>query len=271
MLSILPQLLLSLLLGSNMIGTTGTLAGVSGSDRAYEFSVAPPANGAVMVNVPAKVAQPAAGKGNTASPKFFIPYAGNPTLTAVSPSSGGLGQSITLTGTNLGTPTALTINGANALNNIISNSGTSLVVRVPTTAAASGNISITTANGTGGTATRAFTVMATPGNALAFDGTDDALTLPTTTAVPINNSTYTLEAWIKPTTMDALGIIGWGNYGTANQANALRLTPTGLVNYWWANDLQVTTSNLADGRWHHVAATFDGTTRSLYLDGAVVG
>ncbi len=217
--------------------------------------------------MPAKAAQGAADNGNTAPPQPSGTYANNPAITSVAPNPGGLGQSITITGTNLDTPTALTINGVDALNNIISNSGTGLVVRVPTTATASGNISITTANGT---ATIPFTVMAAPGNALAFDGTDDYLSLPTSTAVPINNSAYTLEAWIKPTTMCDCGIIGWGNYGTANQSNALRLSNTGIRHYWWANDLDATTSNLADGHWHHVAATFDGTIRRVYLDGAIV-
>ncbi|GAB2854946.1 LamG-like jellyroll fold domain-containing protein [Hymenobacter ruber] len=109
-----------------------------------------------------------------------------------------------------------------------------------------------------------------PGNALAFDGADDYVALPNTTPVPTGNGTYTLEAWIKPTAMGVAGIIGWGNWGTTNQVNALRLSPTGIVNYWWGPDLIVTTPDLS-GRWHHVAATFDGTTRTIYLDGAAVG
>lgn len=49
-----------------------------------------------------------------------------------------------------------------------------------------------------------------------------------------------------------------------NQVNVLRLTPAGLVNYWWANDLNVA-ANLV-GAWPHVAATFDGTTRLILVD-----
>ncbi len=109
-----------------------------------------------------------------------------------------------------------------------------------------------------------------PGNALAFDGTDDYVALPNTTPVPTGNGTYTLEAWIKPNAMGVEGIIGWGNWGTTNQVNALRLSPTGIINYWWGPDLIVTTPDLS-GRWHHVAATFDGTTRTIYLDGVAVG
>ncbi|MDB5267267.1 MAG: C-terminal target protein [Hymenobacter sp.] len=109
-----------------------------------------------------------------------------------------------------------------------------------------------------------------PGNALAFDGTDDYVALPNTTPVPTGNGTYTLEAWIKPNAMGIMGIMGWGNWGSTNQVNALRLSPTGIINYWWGPDLTVTTPDLS-GHWHHVAATFDGTTRTIYLDGVAVG
>jgi hypothetical protein len=117
----------------------------------------------------------------------------------------------------------------------------------------------------------AITTVPTPtNNALALDGSDDYVALPNTTPVPTGNSAYTLEAWIKPTSMGVYGIIGWGNWGTPNQVNALRLSPTGIVNYWWGPDLTVNTPNLS-GQWHHVAATFNGTTRTIYLDGVAVG
>jgi len=88
--------------------------------------------------------------------------------------------------------------------------------------------------------------------------------------VPIENSPYTIAAWIKPDTMGARGIIGWGSYGTVNAINALRLTDNGIGNFWWGNDLVVTTGSLV-GSWHHVAATYDGNTRTIYLDGEAIG
>ena len=191
-----------------------------------------------------------------------------PTITSFNPISGGLGQSVTLTGTNLSNVTSLLVNGVSATSSISSNTATTVTFRVPLGTPATGTTSITTAGGTA--SSTAFTVMAAPGNALAFDGTDDYVALPTGTALPINNSAYTIEAWIKPTAMGVRGIIGWGNYGTNSQVNALRLTGNGIVNYWWNNDLTVTTGDLTD-RWHHVAATFDGTTRTMYLDGVAVG
>jgi hypothetical protein len=111
---------------------------------------------------------------------------------------------------------------------------------------------------------------ATPATGLHFDGANDYVSLPVSTPVPTGNSNYTIEAWIKPTAMGNYGIIGWGSYGTDNTVNALRLTATGVHNYWWNNDLTVTTGSLV-GAWHHVATTFDGTTRKLYVDGLLLG
>ena len=203
-----------------------------------------------------------------------------PVLTSVAPNPGGLGQTITLTGTDLSNPTALTINGADALAGIVSNSGTSVVVRVPVSAAATGNVSLTTS---GGTATSAFTVMAPPGNALAFDGANDYLSLPS----GLNTANFTFEAWVNyqdngvftrifdfgsngntwmmltPRTSYAgnVGYLGFGivvDRSTAPEANILSTTP------------------LAVGRWQHVAVTLaattnGGTSGTLYLNGKIIG
>lgn len=109
-------------------------------------------------------------------------------------------------------------------------------------------------------------------SAVRFDGQNDYIAIPDTTSLPSGNSSYTLEAWIKPNSMGDRGIIGWGPWGTESSVNALRLMGSGSIrHYWWANDLDVNVGNLADGQWHHVAATFDGTTRSLYVDGVLKG
>jgi hypothetical protein len=107
------------------------------------------------------------------------------------------------------------------------------------------------------------------GHALEFEGLDDYVSNATPAMIPIDNETYTIEAWVYPDTMDDLGIVGWGNYGTTNQVNALRLNAGGIRNYWWGNDLQANTVDIS-GAWHHIAATFDGTTRRIYLDGTLV-
>jgi len=125
-------------------------------------------------------------------------------------------------------------------------------------------------------------IFVSPAQSLNFDGVDDKLTvvIPSTGTMPEGNSTYTIEAWIKPVNSTVInGIIGWGIHGTAGGLNIFRTSDAtdgaagGLVNAWEGSDLFVAPSgfNLFDGGWHHVAATFDGISRKIYVDGIVRG
>ncbi|MFN5960192.1 MAG: lamin tail domain-containing protein [Verrucomicrobiota bacterium] len=92
--------------------------------------------------------------------------------------------------------------------------------------------------------------------------------------LPTGNSPYTQSAWIKPTQLGARGIVGWGTYGAARQVNAFRIIDqgNGFRHYWWGADLDATglTTALNNSQWHHVATTYDGTTRRIYLNGTQV-
>ena len=105
---------------------------------------------------------------------------------------------------------------------------------------------------------------------LDFDGTNDVIEVDNASNIPVGNDAYTVEAWIYPHVMGGKGIIGWGNYGTFNQVNAIRLTGDGILNYWWSRDLIGTTGDISNA-WHHIAVTYDGTYRRIYLDGNIVG
>ncbi|TND10219.1 MAG: hypothetical protein FD123_467 [Bacteroidetes bacterium] len=116
------------------------------------------------------------------------------------------------------------------------------------------------------------TLKAQTGAALNFNA-GNIVTFGPLTNIPIGNSPYTIELLIKPSALNG-GFIGWGNYGGTNQINAFRFgSPGTLYAYWWGNDLNPSTSpvNLYDGNWHHVATTFDGTTRAVYVDGCLIG
>ena len=69
----------------------------------------------------------------------------SPTITTFTPTSGSVGTLVTITGTNLSSPTAFTIGGVNAI--IISNTGSTLVGMVMPDAV-TGAVSVTTAGGT---------------------------------------------------------------------------------------------------------------------------
>lgn len=105
------------------------------------------------------------------------------------------------------------------------------------------------------------------GGGLLLDGDGDFLS-GTVAGLPTGNSPYTISAWFKTST-SGMGIVGWGNYGNTRQVNALRLAGNGLLNYWWGVDLfaDAAPDNILDDQWHHVAATYDGSTRRIYIDG----
>ncbi|HUA68264.1 MAG TPA: LamG-like jellyroll fold domain-containing protein [Candidatus Saccharimonadales bacterium] len=93
--------------------------------------------------------------------------------------------------------------------------------------------------------------------------------------LPTGNSPYTIAVWEKADSgcPNNGGFVGWGNENTS-QGNNLRLNgPNSVDNYWWANDFVVSglTANPMDGNWHSIVATWNGTTRTIYVDGTAVG
>jgi hypothetical protein len=126
---------------------------------------------------------------------------------------------------------------------------------------------VLTANGGAG-----FTATGKFGGGLALTGVSQFLggTVP---GLPSGNGSYTQSAWIKPAVLGQQGIMGWGNYGATRQVIAIRMANAGIGNgfshYWWGADLDVVVNPtvLNSGAWHHIATTYDGTNRRIYLNG----
>lgn len=112
------------------------------------------------------------------------------------------------------------------------------------------------------------------GGCIYFDGASSLEIDPFPSDVPVGGAPMTAAAWIKPAG-DCGGTGGWLSYGdwALGRGCSLRLNGFNGI-HWYANNNDVTARNmgtsLADGAWHYVAATFDGTTRKIYCDGAEV-
>lgn len=125
-----------------------------------------------------------------------------------------------------------------------------------------------------------YTASGKVGGALSLGGAGCLASAVVIAGLPVGNSAYTIAAWIKaaPTSgSSARGIVGWGNYGATRQVNALRINgANGFSHYWWsadliASDAQVSAAGVTlSNQWVHVAASFDGATRAIYLNGALL-
>ena len=96
------------------------------------------------------------GTASSASSFTFVPA---PAITSFSPASGKVGLSVTLTGTNLSSATAVLFNGLEASSFTVA--GPTSIVAVVPAGASSGPISVTTPGGTG-TSSTSFTVVPPP-------------------------------------------------------------------------------------------------------------
>lgn len=121
--------------------------------------------------------------------------------------------------------------------------------------------------------------------ALLFDGTDDVIVVPDANSLDINNA-VTVAAWINTTCSPDFAdsnrecrILQKGSGTTDSSSFALDIDDDTVgyealhfcVNYGGIDDPQCIYTNsgtvVNDGTWHHVAASWDGTELSLYVDG----
>jgi hypothetical protein len=96
---------------------------------------------------------------------------------------------------------------------------------------------------------------------------------PSGSNLPTGNANYTFIIWIQlGSTWNGNGFMSIGSFGATNQSNAFRTASTQqLLNYWWANDLVVQDNSVSPTNWFNAVATYDGTTRSIWVNGSIIG
>ncbi|MBI2543065.1 MAG: PEGA domain-containing protein [Candidatus Aenigmarchaeota archaeon] len=98
-------------------------------------------------------------------------------------------------------------------------------------------------------------------NALNFDGINDHVSIPDSSALDIATS-MTITAWIK-----ASDCSGRKEIVQKNSAYGLKLENCKLVGYFWGSSEPASASTLQANTWYHIAYTYDGTSRKYYING----
>jgi hypothetical protein len=207
-----------------------------------------------------------------------------PAVTSASPAAAGVGIPVTLTGTSLGYVTGVTVGGTVAT--VTARTATSLTFVVPTGVAAGSQAVVLASQSPA--VSYSYVMLALPGNALAFDGSNDYVSLPPGVVTTLQND-FTLELWLR-TTQPGTGATGssqqwWEGTGLLDGEVTGAATDYGLslrgsrVAFGvgggtgagsTADDVTIqSTTAVTDGRWHYVVATRQASTgaMALYVDG----
>lgn len=107
------------------------------------------------------------------------------------------------------------------------------------------------------------------GSGVAFDGSNDGVSIPDSPSLNVGSGDLTLSAWIKISSMtnqyQSVIVKGLGNraYSLAINSGAANIVFT----QGFSAATMLLTQNLVTNTWYHLAITRDATTSVLYLNG----
>jgi YVTN family beta-propeller protein len=106
------------------------------------------------------------------------------------------------------------------------------------------------------------------GLAFSFDGADDYVEA-TDIGLPLGSAPRTLEMWVKPA-FDARVPFIYGNFDGYDAYYAIVMETKACIGHWGGVPTEPCgKTDVTDGKWHHVALTYDGAIARLYVDGAL--
>ena len=115
---------------------------------------------------------------------------------------------------------------------------------------------------------------ATYGQALSFDGLDDAVSVATPATYNFGTADFTIELWAKRTVLGGAQRHLFSKCAATTWAlgcKELYFNPSNQLTFGSYATGGTVSSTIADTNWHHVAVTFTDSTNTLqiYVDGAL--
>jgi hypothetical protein len=103
---------------------------------------------------------------------------------------------------------------------------------------------------------------------VTFNGTTQYASVPVA-GLATGNGAWSLECWFKIAANPAANatLVSFGTYGTAKSAAGIGMTTGGGIFVSSYSADTAATAPVTLNVWHHAAATWDGTTLRIYLDG----
>ena len=113
----------------------------------------------------------------------------------------------------------------------------------------------------------AGSVSGDPDTASSFNGTSQRATFPVS-GLPTGNAPWSLRIACKYSSApaSAAALLNFGTWGTTKASPHIGMSTGGGVYAGTYSGDTAATSALSTGAWHHVVATWDGTTLRVYLD-----
>lgn len=107
--------------------------------------------------------------------------------------------------------------------------------------------------------------------AATFDGVNDCVHF--TNRVAFEAPHVTSAIWMNATSTNEVTMLTKPTSGDANTWELVRMPTRELFHFHWSgtNDGWATGIIIPDNEWHHVAFTYDGVTRRVYVDGVARG
>ena len=115
---------------------------------------------------------------------------------------------------------------------------------------------------------------ATYGQALSFDGVNDAISVANPGTYNFGTADFTLETWVKRTVLGGAQQHLFSKCATATWAlgcKELYFNPSNQLTFGSFATGDTLSSTIADTNWHHIAVTFTDSTKTLqiYVDGVL--